>query len=259
MNVKRLALAAVLALTLAAPAPALAWGNAPTHFSIGYKLVTTGAVPISSGNYQAFGRAAAAPDLAWTPLFKTMGLTYVHSPEFAGSLLYVAKKSQNGKWLAMAFAWGAHLAADAEGHHSDTNANGYIPEAEPMHSLVEVAVDTVVFYPDSDPDYAPPSGYSSWAEVNVSFDANLLYQASIHYYRNVKRVPLVWPWVASQALNGLKNSINAEYSYIKLKKDSSLSQAFLNDLADNHILPSAEFVTYYDKSVDAAAAWIAAH
>jgi hypothetical protein len=256
MNVKRLALAAVLALTLAAPAQALAWGNAPTHFGILYDLVkpvSPALPPAVIANSQAFIQAAAAPDLAWTPLFKTMGLTYVHSPEFAGSLLYVAKKSQNGKWLAMAYAWGAHLAADAVGHHSQANNDGYIPEAEPLHSLVEVAVDTVVFY-----TFSPPVG-DSWAQVNVSFDANLLYQASIHYYRHVKRVPLVWPWVASQALNGLKNSINAEYSYINLKKDASLSQAFLNDLADKDILPSGDFSPYYDASVAAAAMWIAAH
>jgi hypothetical protein len=254
MNVKRLALAAVLAVVLAAPAPALAWGDAPTHFSMGYKLVTEGAVHFSTENSLAFGRAAAAPDLAWTPLFRNMGLTYVHTLKFAESLLAVAKSSGKDQWLAMAYAWGAHLAADAEGHRSQANDNGYLPEAEPLHSLVEVAVDTVIFY-----EFPKPPGYSSWAQINVSFDTNLLYQASVHYSRKVKRVPLVWPWVAAQALNGLKNSINAEYSYIKLKKDASLSLAFLNDLAEKDILPSAEFVIYYNDSVAAAAAWIAAH
>ena len=250
MNFKRLALAASLALILATPVPALGWGDAPTHPSILYDLLS-GDVSLPDAiatNPQVFVQAAAAPDIAWTPLFRNTGRSYIHTLEFADSLLAVA---QDDSELAMAFAWGAHLAADAAGERSDANPGGYIPEAEPLHQWVEVAVDTVVFY-----TFPPPNGLSSWDQVHISFDTILLFRASVHYSRHVERVPLVWPKMADHALNSLEVVFTAEYDYLELKKDASLSQAFLNDLADKGILPSADFYPYYDQSVEAAAAWI---
>lgn len=256
MNLKRLALATALALSLAAPSPVLAWGNAPTHFSILSDLVNdNGSLPPAiTAHPQVFVQAAAAPDIAWTALFRTTGRTYVHTPEFAGSLLAVA---QDDAERAMAYAWGAHLAADAVGERSETNPDGYIPEAEPLHQLVEVAVDTVIFYDHA--SFPPPFGFPSWDRVNVNFDADLLFRASLHYYRKVRRVPLVWPWVATQALQSLRTSIAAEYDYLKLKKDASLSLAFLRDLAEKGVLPSADFGGAYEEAVGAARDWIAGH
>jgi hypothetical protein len=253
---KRLISATVLALTLAAPIPALAWGDAPTHFSLSAELVNeAGSLPEAiAAHPQVFVQAAAAPDIASTALFLTTGRTYVHTLEFAESLLAVA---QNDAERAMAYAWGAHVAADAVAHRSETNPEGYIPEAQPLHQLVEVAVDTVIFYDHT--DFPPPFDLTSWDQVNVSFDANLLFRASLHYYHKVRRVPLVWPWVATQALQSLKTAITAEYDYIKLKKDASLSLAFLKDLAAKGILPSEDFRESYQESLVAAKYWIAGH
>ena len=65
--------------------------------------------------------------------------------------------------------------------------------------------------------------------------------------------------MAAQALQGLKASITAEYDYIKLKRDASLSQAFLNDLAEKGIVPAADFSGAYSMSVQAASKWITDH
>ena len=250
MNVKRLALIAALVLTLAAPIPALAWGIAPTHYSILSDLLyNDGGLPAAITDHpQDFFQAAIGPDIAWTPLFSTTGRSYVHSFEFAASLLAVSKSDSD---LAMAYAWGAHLAADATGEVSPTNPGGYIPEAEPLHELVEVAMDTVVFY-----TFPPPKDLSSWDQVDISFNADLLFRASIHYYQEVERVPLVWSWMADRALKTVKTTLATELDYIKLKQDACLSLAFLKSLADKGILPSADFIPYYNDSVDAAAAWI---
>jgi hypothetical protein len=249
MNIKRLILAMALALTLAAPLPALAWGDAPTHASILHDVALVSGIPSAiPANPGVFVQAAAAPDIAWTPLFRTTGRTYVHTPEFAKSLLAVARSSSE---LAMAYAWGAHVAADAAGESE------YIPEAEPLHQLVEVAVDTVIFYDHT--NFPLPSGFPSWEQVSVSFDANLLFRASVHYYQHVRRVPLVWPWVATQTLQSLKATITAEYDYLKLKKDASLSLAFLADLAGKGLLSSPDFSQAYESSVTAAANWIKAN
>ena len=251
MKVKRLILLAAVFLMLAAPIPALAWGIAPTHYSMLYDLLNDdGDLPEAiTANPQAFVQAAVGPDLAWTPLFRTTGRSYIHSLEFAESLYAVAK---NDMELAMAYGFGAHLAADAAGEVSASNPNGFIPEAEPLHQLVEVAMDTVIFY-----TFPLPDTLSSWDQVYPSFDANLLFRASIYYSRQVERVPLVWPWMAQQALRTLEATTNAEFDYLELKQDPCLSLAFLNELAGKGLLPSADFMAYYDLAVEAAGTWIA--
>jgi hypothetical protein len=112
-------------------------------------------------------------------------------------------------------------------------------------------LDTVVIY-----TFPSPEALSSWDQVDLNFDADLLFRASVFYCREVERVPLLWPWMADRALNGLETTLNAELDYIELKEDARLSLAFLNTLADKGILPSADFVPYYDESVAAAGAWI---
>jgi hypothetical protein len=251
MNIKRLFLTAAVALTLAAPVPAFAWGGSPTHYSILYDLLSnSSSLPDAiTGNPQAFVKAAVTPDLAWTPIFNTTGRNYVHTMDFAKSLLGAAR---NDSEMAMAYAWGAHLAADLAGERSGANPSGYIPEVEPMHQLVEVAVDTVIFY-----TFPPPYGLTSWDQVTINIDPKLLFRASINYSQQMGQVPLVWPWMVNQALNGLKTANTAEFDYIKLKKDACLSLTFLKELTGKGILPSADFEGYYDQSVDAAAAWVA--
>lgn len=251
MKVKRLVLSTAVALMLAAPIPALAWGGiAPTHYSMLYDLFNDDAdLPEAiTANPQAFVQAAVGPDLAWTPLFRTTGCSYIHSLEFAESLYAIA---ENDTELAMAYAWGAHLATDAAGEVSATNPNNFIPEAEPLHELVEAAMDTVIFY-----TFPPPDDLSSWDQVYPSFNASLMFRASIYYSRQVERVPLVWPWMADRALKTLGAVTKAEFDYLNLKNDPYLSLAFLDELASKGLLPSADFMAYYDLAVEAAGAWI---
>ncbi len=240
MHGRNLMVATTLCLVLAVPAAVLAWGNSPTHFSIAAGLADENPELTSP----TFLRASAAPDIAWTTLFRSTGRTYVHSREFAESLRAVAQTDEE---RLMALAFGAHIVADEVGH------GAYIPEASPVHDLVEVAIDTIIFYDHQ--QFPLPPGVTAWEQVNVKFDPGLLFRASVHYARK-KRVPLVWPWLAAQALESLKGSINVGYGYIKLKKNDDLSQAFLAELASQGVVPSADFSDTYDQAVAAAAAWI---
>jgi hypothetical protein len=247
MNRRRVVAATILGLMVAMPAAGWAWGNSPGHFSLAAALAKQNPALAAA----TFIQASAAPDIAWTPLFQTTGRTYVHSHEFAKSLLAVA---QTGEEKLMALAYGAHLVADDVGHRSSANPDGYIPEASPVHELVEVAIDTIIFYDHE--QYPLPPGFSSWEQVNVGFDAKLLYRASLHYSRHVRRVPLVWPWMAEQALESVRSGIAVGYGYITLKQNADLSEAFLRELAEQGVVPSADFSGAYAEAVSKAAAWI---
>lgn len=249
MSSRNLWATVTLCLICAAPAAGWAWGNAPSHFSLAAVLASQNPSLASV----TFLRASAAPDIAWTPLFRSTGRTYVHSLDFVRSLLAVAKTMDE---RLMALAYGAHLVADEVGHRSSANPDGYIPEASPVHDLVEVALDTIIFYEHD--KFPLPPGISSWEQVNVMFDPVLLYRASVHYCRQGHRVPLIWPWMAAQALESVKNGISVSYGYIKLKKDADLSEAFLRELASQGVVPAADFSGVYEEAVNQAADWIAA-
>lgn len=236
-------------LVLTFTGTALPWGNAPTHFSIGYDVGD-----VIPGYRDTFVCANACPDIAWTRVFKTRGLEYVHTGDFAECVYEVAQtySSWHPEWPATSLAWGAHLAADEVIH-----AN--ITEEQPTHQLIELAVDTVIFW-----DGSPlPFGTSlNWEQYNVNTDCCspwLIYLASRCYRNNIDdNVGLVYPWLVWTALNGLRSTISVEYGYIKAKSGTSLSEWFLGEMENQGFL-SGIWEEHYGDSVDAAIGWINAH
>ncbi|MGE5189869.1 MAG: hypothetical protein ACM3NF_07420 [Gemmatimonadota bacterium] len=249
----------VLASSFLLPRTAAPWGNAPTHFGIGFDLaynVQYDDVLPAGDNRQLFVRANACPDLAWTPSFGRARLGYVHSPEFAEALVYVANSYPwKSSWGTIARAYGAHIAADDNVH-----ATFFDNVGDTVHSLVEVSVDTIIYYDGTplDPFAAPPA----WDRINVGYDACDPYffvLASRRYRQTTgQAVPAIQWWNMLVAVPELESSIAAEYAYIKLKGDTNLSEAYLGSLVKQGLLPGP-FQPFYLDSLDAAAEWIGAH
>lgn len=231
-------------LVLTFAGTALPWGNAPTHFSIGYDVGN-----VIPGYRDTFVCANACPDIAWTQVFKARGLEYVHTDDFAECVYQVAQTYSpwHPEWPATALAWGVHLAADEVIHT-------HITDEQPTHQLIELAMDTVIFYEGS------PLGTSlDWEQYNVSTDCCspwLIYLASRCYRKNIDHnVGLVYPWLAWTALNSLKATISIEYGYINAKNGTSLSEWFLDEMEDQGYL-SGNWEVHYSHSVEAAIDWI---
>jgi hypothetical protein len=226
---------------------ALPWGDAPSHFAIGYDVLQeiSSSGPIS--NEGLFIRANACPDIANTQLFKYFGLDYVHSLGFAEDLYDVAVGWSREDWQDIAFAWGAHLSADNILHQ-------HMTDEQPMHQLTELAIDTVVYYEGS-----PLQSYTEleWEQYNVGSDCCspwLIYLASRRYRQTHPRATLVYPWLVRMALDSLRTTINLEYGYIKAKGGPELSNWFLESIPDDVL--EGEWEIHYDNSVNAAVGWI---
>jgi len=235
-----------LLLVAASTTPAFPWGNAPTHPSIGAPLVQLGIDPLLAlGEKSAqFVRATASPDIANTQLFKSSGFGYVHTPEFARYLRELAGK--NLAYQATALAWVAHLAADTVAHDE------YIPPLqEPLQSLVEVAVDTVLYYEGFAPLSATLAslGFSRWEDTvlrGTDCSPILVALASSQYARDHQGTPAI-SWVAVWwATQSLAASINAEYGYIRLKHNADTSELFLRSVGKE------DFLRYWIESVGEA-------
>ena len=224
------------------PVSALPWGFM-THFQGGDVL--TASLP-SNIDVNVFIRANVGPDLAWTPLFSSSDRTYIHTPEFAECLFEVAsEKPQYPNWLAIAYGWGVHLAFDGVAHSS------FVPQNPLLHSLVELAVDTCIYY-----EGAPlPRYYLGWNSFNpwLISEASLLYRQD--YDPEAKPVK---PWMVMRALATLNAEVGAEYKYIRAQGGSATSQLFLDDLVSGGILPG-QWEDYYSASLDAAREWIEVH
>ncbi len=246
-----------VAFVILLPCTAAPWGDAPTHFSVGndlaYNSGYAGILP-DSDNHGLFIRANACPDLAWTPTFKNAGLTYIHTPEFAEALYDVWESHPwKSNWRAIAHGYGSHIAADA---YVDTNFLADVSES--THSLVEVSVDTIIFY-DGTP-IVPPTKPLDWEKINVGYDACdpwLFVLASTRYrQRTGQPVPTIQWGQMLLAVPELAASISAEYAYHELKGNTDLSEAYLKSLAN--VLPGP-FEVYYGLSVEAAADWLQVH
>lgn len=233
---------------------AWSWGNAPTHFSMGYDIVWSEPLPAGI-DPDLFIRAHACPDIANTQLFQSRGFGFVHTPEFAEALHDTANARGNDDWRAIALAWGAHLMEDMAGHSTPGHPS-YIPPDNPLHSLVEISVDTILLYTFYKGDPPPRE------QVNVtvaSCDPRLIRDASLLYRQRHPDGKGIWSWQSWWAIQSLATSIEAEYGYIEAKGNSRLSEAFLADLYRKGVLPSASFLPYYDASVTGAIEWIRAH
>jgi hypothetical protein len=242
-----------LAFVILMPRTAFPWGIAPTHFGFGKDLAYTGILP-ASDNPNLFIRANVCPDLAWTQTFKTARLGYVHTSEFATALYYVAQsypwKSWKPNWRTIARAYWAHLATDEVVHSFLANVG------ELTHSLVEVSVDTLIFFNGTPLDSSkPPLGY--WENINVGYDAcdpYLFILASRRYREKTGQdVPTIQWGNMLVAVPELASAIAAEYAYHKLKGNTDLSEAYLQNL-----VPGG-YEAYYLESLDAAADWISVH
>ncbi|GAB4362510.1 MAG: hypothetical protein Kow00128_02260 [Deltaproteobacteria bacterium] len=248
-----------LAFVILMSRTALPWGNGPTHFSIGNDLANNsgyaGILP-AGDDPTLFIRANACPDLAWTQTFKTAGLGYVHTPEFAEALYDVALRFRWKKdWAAIARAFGAHIAADGSVH-----STFFADVGEPIHSLVEISIDTLIYYKGTPID--PPTPPLVWENINVGYDAcdpYLFILASRRYReRTGQTVPAIrWGHMLA-AVPGLASSIAVEYAYHKLKGNTDLSEAYLRNLVNQGVLPGG-FEPYYGDSLEAAADWIQVH
>ena len=248
-----------LAFVSLMPRTVLSWGNAPTHFSIANDLANnsgyTGLLP-ASDNPNLFIRASACTDLAWTQTFKTAGLGYVHTPEFAEALYDVALRFWwKSNWRTIAHAYGAHIAADGVVHSTFLAIVG-----ELIHSLVEVSVDTLIFYNGT--PIVPSTPPFVWENINVGDDAcdPLLFILASRRYRERTghAVPTIQLGHMLVAVPGLASSIAVEYDYHKLKGNTDLSEAFLQNLVNQGVLPGG-FESYYGDSLEAAADWIQVH
>ena len=233
-----------IVLVLALTGTALPWGDAPTHFSIGYDAAQADRVD----NEDIFIRANACPDIANTQLFKSLGLGYVHSLEFAKCVYEVANAPRysfwHPDWLATAYAWGAHIAADSVIHY-------FLTEEEPCHQLIEISIDTVIYYDPLTPEMLKV--------LNVSPDCCdpwLIYLASRCYRNKYPGVPLAYPWWVQMALGSLRTTIQVEYCYIEAKGGSDLSEAFLYKMVDKGYL-EGNWEDHYSYSITEVLEWIA--
>lgn len=222
------------------------WGDAPTHFSLcGEEAVQAKfAARFDAGFFPLFVEAAAGPDLAWTPLFLASDRDYVHDEAFLASLDYVASHPKDRRWKSawrptwpvIAAAWRAHQAADGVAHSQ------YVPADPVVHTLVESAVDTCVFYLKP----VPEALGDSWREVNISetaCDPALLYWASVLYTKG--RRP-VYPWMTREALGSLRQSIDRSYELSQAAGGPESSERLLQLL-----VPGKNWQAYYDASVTA--------
>ncbi|MCL6621777.1 MAG: hypothetical protein K6T55_06700 [Syntrophobacterales bacterium] len=223
-----------------------AWGDAPTHFSLcGEPAVQEKFVlRFDPGLFPLFVEAAAGPDLANTLLFQASGRDYIHGAAFLAALDYVASRPKDRRWRSawrptwpvIAAAWRAHLAADEVAHSQ------YVPPDSPRHELVELAVDTCVYYLKP----VPEALGDSWREVNISeaaCDPALLYWASYLYTGG--RLP-VYPWMTREALGSLRRSIEAAYELHEARGGPEGSEALLKFL-----VPGKDWKTFYGASVTA--------
>lgn len=246
-----------LAFVILVPRTALPWGNAPTHFSIGNDLANNHKYSIlpATDSPQLFIRANACPDLAWTQTFKNAGLSYVHTPEFADVLYAVAVEAGNSNWITIAHGYGAHIAADNT-VHSTLLAN----VGEPIHSLVEVSIDTIIYYNGTPIDHSKK--HPDWKKINVGMDAcdpALFILASREYQKNMdSTVPTIQWWNMQLAVLELASSIAAEYAYHELQGNTYLSEAYLHSLVNDGVLPGQWESVYWD-SLDAAVIWVQSH
>ena len=215
-----------------------AWGNAPTHVSMAQDL--TGALP-DGVDEELFLCAAVAADLGKTRLFQATNRGYVHSMEFAQSLLKVA--GTNSTWRATALAWAVHMKVDDYGHLN------CIPPEDPAHAIWELHVD-VIFYHERRP------GDPDWEAVNDGLgpeccDPKLIFLASQHYRQHYDAaVPLVWPHLVMLGLKNLKATIAAEYDYHRKFGNARVSQWWL----DRHDLDG--WPDCYRASVNEAQGWL---
>lgn len=251
-----------LAFVILMPRTAFPWGNAPTHFSIGNDLANgyyKGILP-TSDNPNLFIRANACPDLAWTQTFKTAGLGYIHTPDFAEALYDVALsfpwKSWKPNWRTIARGYGAHTAADGWVHfHLLLNV------VEPIHSLVEISIDTIIFFNGT--PFIPSTAPLVWENINVGYDAcdpYLFILASRRYREKTGQdVPTIQWGNMLVAVPELASAIAAEYAYHKLKGNTVLSEAYLQYLVTQEVLPSGGFGDDYGHSLEAAADWLHVH
>lgn len=241
----RLLPAALLAVVVWA-GEARPWGDAPTHFSLCAEPTVQAKFENSFDPtlFPIFVEAAAGPDLAWTPLFLLSGRDYVHETAFLSSLDYVASHPRDRRWKAawrptwpvIAAAWRAHQAADGVAHSQ------YVPKDPAIHTLVEAAVDTCVYYGKQVPEELG----DSWQEVNISeaaCDPALIYWASYLYTQG--RRP-VYPWMTREALGRLRHSIDQSYDLSQAAGGPESSEGLLKLL-----VPSKNWQTYYDASVTA--------
>lgn len=239
-------LAVILLFPLAGTA--LPWGNATTHPAIAATLVRNlPGLPILDVDLARFVRASACPDIADTQLFKSNGFGYVHSEEFANVLLGLA--ANDSKKLSTAYAWGVHIAADKVGHTE------YVPEPSLLHSLVEVAVDTIIYYDVKTyrDGLLVPIGLNRWEDAVLRGDdcsPRLVYEASIRYQAGHIGARVIQPWQVWWATLSLGVAINGELEYIRAKGDAASSEAFLKSLGLGPFTPALE------NSVGAAEVWI---
>jgi hypothetical protein len=236
-----------LVVVVSLPGTALPWGSL-THIQGGDDLAAS--LPGQS-DVNVFILATAGPDIAWTPLFERSDRTYIHSLEFAECLFEVASsKPQYPDWLDIAYGWGVHQAFDGVAHSS------FVPENPLLHSLVELAVDTVIYYEGSPSDVKPLSSYHlGWDSCNP-----WLISAASRLYREEydPEAKLVRPWMVMKALATLNTEICIEYKYIQALGSPEKSEMFLNDLVLKGILPGA-WEDYYSASLVAAQGWIDLH
>ncbi|GAB4243132.1 MAG: hypothetical protein OHK0028_21660 [Deltaproteobacteria bacterium] len=243
------------------PGIALSWGEAPTHPVIAAKIVSddlsSPALPPEATDLQRFVRASACPDLAETLLFRSSGFGYVHTVAFADVLREVAL-SDPSRWggggVATAYAWGVHLAADAVGHEE------FLPPSQPLHTMAEVAVDTVLYFDPANYQPGNPGnllallGFPRWEDTVPRPDdcAPALVSAASSQYRrkvdpSVKAIAAWQVWWATQTLG---TAIRAEYDYIRAKGNDDASEIFLKGIG---LWP---FTDPIGKSVTAAQEWI---
>jgi hypothetical protein len=237
----------IILVVVSLPGSALPWGYM-THFRGGDDL--TASLP-SEIDFNVFIRANACSDLAWTPFFSLSDRTYIHTPEFAECLFEVASlKPQYPNWLATAYGWGIHLAFDGVAHSL------FVPENLILHSLVESAVDTCIYYEGSPSGWKPlPSYHLGWDCCNpwLISEASRLYQEDYD-----PEARLIRPWMVIKALATLNTMIVNEYKYIQAKGGPETSELFLNYLVSKGILPGS-WEDYYSASLDAALMWIDVH
>jgi hypothetical protein len=250
-----------LAFVILMPRTAFPWGIGPAHFGLGNDLANgfyKGILP-TSDNPNLFIRANACPDLAWTQTFKTAGLGYVHTPDFAEALYDVALsfpwKSWKPNWRTIARGYGAYIAADGWVHSDALLAN----VGELIHSLVEVSVDTIIFFNGTP---IIPSSALVWENFNVGYDVcdpYLFILASKRYREKTgQAVPTIQWGNMLVAVPELASAIAAEYAYHKLKGNTDLSEAYLQSLVIQGVLPRP-WESVYQESLDAAADWISVH